>query len=430
MVPPLKTPLASWAGWLALLLAASLSWVPSAWSQSTPGEVEVVNLTLRQAMRLGRRRAPALGVARARRDSVASLRDAASSAWPLPPSLQLTGGPRVLAGNRKVRPDLSVSLWQSIPIVSRTEARERVAAATGRRADAAYGVTEAEVGLETALAWVDARIARERCSRRRRSLADATTLLELALARVEAGADDPSTAELARGAVGAADADLMLARGALTEALIRLGHLVGTRPSRLRAVGPLALDLSPPERRVKRLARKRHPRLQLSRPEVELARARADLALANAAPSVSVGPSVTREGTGDWVFLAQVAIPLPFMAPGAFAAAQSERTATIRLEEEKVMSSQVERDMRLLLHHRHHAFEQRARIEQLVVAPLRRALKLARDRYTAGKGELSPVLRARRQVLDAEDRWLRATAEVDAVEVHLAHATGTLRGDS
>jgi hypothetical protein len=62
-------------------------------------------------------------------------------------------------------------------------------------------------------------------------------------------------------------------------------------------------------------ARRNHPALVVATPQVELHLAGADLRPREARRVVSFGPSVTREGTADWLVQAQLTLPLPVVAP-------------------------------------------------------------------------------------------------------------------
>ncbi|MCA9621284.1 MAG: TolC family protein, partial [Myxococcales bacterium] len=275
----------------------------------TVPEPGTVRLSFEAALDRAGRSAPRLGPRREAMASIAPLQDAADLAITQPPTIQSYGGVRYLADGR-ARPEVQVAYWHNIPMRGVGSARSKVAAATTRQAEADLQIAQADSRLAAALAWVDARVAREIVDHRRRSLEDAESLAALARDRVEAGADDPSLGAIARAVVGSSRAELLRALGSETEAIMGLAHAIGLSPDqRIEAVGPTELRLvGPREREVLAAADRGHPSLQRTAPDVAMAEAQADLALASNAPNLSFGPSVTREGGGDWVFLAQISV--------------------------------------------------------------------------------------------------------------------------
>lgn len=385
------------------------------------------DLTLREVLRLADR-SPSLGPARAEVATAEGLAAEADVLVTSPPQVSLMVGPRYVAVEGTTRPEVAIALSQSIPLRSQRDARGRVAATALRLGEAGLEMSAAFARLDAALAWVDARVARSLVELRKRSLADAEQLAALGRARIEAGATSPLEGALAQTVVGRARAELLRARGMEHEASTRLRYAVGLGPDvEARATGPLALslvrDAGP---RLAQVAALKHPRLALAGPTAELARAQAELALASAAPSVTFGPSVTREGTGDWLVVAQVSVPLPIVEPGAFAAAQARRRAAVVEAQHERAQAEVTRDVELARHHRDHAGRERRLLEAEALAPAREAMRITQAQYDAGVVELAEVLAVRREHLAAESRWLDATAELLRAEVRLAFATGQL----
>ena len=195
----------------------------------------------------------------------------------------------------------------------------------------------------------------------------------------------------------------------------------------MSATGALESSLAPhTEAAAVAAARRHHPALVSAAPQVEMHLAEADLARATAAPVISLGPSVTREGTADWLVQAQVTLPIPIVTPGAFAAAQSRRQSARAGAERDRLRLEVERDVRMLVFERDNAKQEREILRQGAVVPAREALRIARERFAAGASDLVGVLNARRALMAAEIGWLEASARALRADALLARATGTL----
>src|SRR5690606_11441074 len=133
---------------------------------------------------------------------------------------------------------------------------------------------------EAALAWIDARIAREVVQMRKRSLADATNLYRIVRDRVEFGGGDPTEEATAKAVVGTARAELLRARGMLAQAQAQLRYTTGLGADRpVIATGALESSLAPhTEAAAVAAARRHHPALVSAAPQVEMHLAEADLA--------------------------------------------------------------------------------------------------------------------------------------------------------
>ena len=144
------------------------------------------------------------------------------------------------------------------------------------------------------------------------------------------------------------------------------------------------------------------------------------------APSIGIGASYLREGTGDQIVTGIVSVPLPIVSPGAFEAARQrayEDTATAMVARAR---AEVARDVRLALHDREHWREVRDALRSQALQPMREALRLARVQYDVGTHDVSFVLLARQRLVATEEQLARVAAEVQRADIRLGRATGRL----
>ncbi|MEB2324051.1 MAG: TolC family protein, partial [Sorangiineae bacterium] len=305
-------------------------------------------------------------------------------------------------------------------------ARRDLARALGREAHAGLAVAERDVAARAALAWIDARLAREIVHIRDESLKDAASLVQLAAARVGAGSASPGEEALARAVLGSARAEALDAEGRRVVADAALRYVTGLAPAQpLELAGPL--DTRDPPLDARRLL----SRAGAVHPDVELARATAtrelrtsDVARAGGKPYLSVGPVVTREGTGDWLVQGRIAVPLPLVNPAALEASRARSEAGVAEADARRLEARLGGEIQMALHEREHARELREALLSGAITPAREALRVSERQYEAGSGELSTVLGARRALLDAEERWAEAAADVRRADVKLARALG------
>src|SRR5690606_34774203 len=132
-----------------------------------------------------RKAGPRLGPARAGVSTLPWMEREADTVVALPPRVELRAGPRYIAAEDRLRPEVGVTLLQDFPLADLDGARQRMVAAASAAAEAELGAAVGDALGEAALAWIDARIAREVALMRKRSLADATSLARIVRDRVE-----------------------------------------------------------------------------------------------------------------------------------------------------------------------------------------------------------------------------------------------------
>ena len=168
----------------------------------------------------------------------------------------------------------------------------------------------------------------------------------------------------------------------------------------------------------------------------ELARIRAEAdALAHAAelgksagkPHIEIGPSVTHEGTGDWIFFGNVSVPLPGVDP--FAADNAVRRTEAEMARARVAVAErgALKEVEIALHEREHALELRESLRHGTIEPSTQAVREYQLQYEAGRIDLTTLLAARRELLNAEERWAVAAADVQRAEVRLMRWSDTIQ---
>jgi outer membrane protein TolC len=134
---------------------------------------------------------------------------------------------------------------------------------------------------------------------------------------------------------------------------------------------------------------------------------------------LSFGPGVVREGTGDWIVLGRLSVPLPTVNPAAFEAARARAESWVARAQVAEMSAVTDGRIVLAVEDREHTRQLRARLRDNVVAHAREALSQALARYQAGSEDIGIVLQARREALLGEEEWAEAAAEVRRADIRL-----------
>jgi cobalt-zinc-cadmium efflux system outer membrane protein len=380
------------------------------------------------ALRMGAAHGPGVALADAPRGAAVEARGVSRS-LPRPPVITLAGGYR--AGALTPGVELGVTVSQDVALRRLGRERARTADATTRVIDADVTRARLDAASRAALAWADALEAKELLRLRSEALAQAKAILETTRARVEGGVGQPYELALARGEVGSAEAGLLDAEGMQVEALAELRFALGLGPTApvtvagdLYATDEQAID----EGLAVRAAESSHPALRLANARAALADQEVRLTTAVLGPTLSVGGTYVREGTGDHVVTAFVGVPIPFFDAAAFDAARQRgayRTAEAQVERVRAETS---RDVRVALHDHEHWRELRDALSAKALAPMKEAVRLARVHYEVGTAEISLVLLARQRLLLTEEQLARVAAQVQRADIHLGHASGSLLG--
>lgn len=410
---------------------------PQLWSQdnvspSTPAASEhrhsddprALRVTREYAIQRAARHGPELGPARASLRGAAEVQRRSRSLLTTPPRLELALGPR-FGTDRGL--DASVGVWQDFPLSGVGAARRRVANARRLAADLAIEDAQTSAALSSGLAWVEARLARELVQLNSRRLAEAEQLERLTRTRHEAGDATAGAVASARALVGAARASVVDAEGQKFAAEAGLAYALGLAAERrTEAVGSLDRDAPGSSEAAALAAVRRHPRLRRLSADAQTLSELSEKTRAEGVPGLGVGPSVTREATGDWIVLGRVSVPLPVVNSHTFEVAEQRRTALVARAQVRREEARLRSRARVLFHELGHARSVRDALKRDALAPARLALKEALLRYQTGKTELSEVLTARRALMEVEERRLLAAADAQVAELRLRAATGSI----
>jgi len=380
----------------------------------------------REALLLGAKRGPGVALAAAPRDAVAMLGKRAS-ALVRPPVLTLGGGYR--AGALTPGVELSVSLAQEVPLAGVGGARSGLAKSFAQSVDTDAKRAQLEGASRAAMAWIDALFAQELLRLREEGQGQADAILKTTVSRVEVGVAPPHELALARGEAAAALASVFDAEGMLVEALAELRFSIGAPAT--DAVAATGALYSSDERVVDedsavRAAQTQNPTLQLAVARAEQADREAQLTAAMLGPSLSLGATYVREGTGDKVLLGFVGFPIPIFDAGGFETARQRATQKTAESQVELTRAEAARDIRLALHDRHHWREVRDALQNGALAAFSEAFRLAQTQYDVGTAEIGTVILARQRLLGVQEQLAEVAARVQRADIALARATGSL----
>jgi cobalt-zinc-cadmium efflux system outer membrane protein len=377
---------------------------------------------LAHALALAERGAPELLTAEAQRSGLSDLRDAAHRGLHRPPRLEIAMGPRRQPGGGSLGMDASVGVFQEFSLGRYGSHLSAYVEAANERANQNIDRVRRDARVRAHLAWLDALQARELIRLRQSALAEAREIQRVAEARLAAGRTSPGEAALARALVGSAEAAVLAAQGDMTQADATLRHVCGIELHRpLLVVGPLE---PPPslidEEAVRHTVLRSAPDLRTARAHAVALEKSAQLGRAQSKPHLELGPSVTREGTGDWVFMGHLRMPLPGIDPAAADNAERSLAAHVAHSEVRVLEQAVLRDTELILHEREHALKTKNTLQAGTIEPAQLAAREAQLQYEAGRLDLVSVITTRRELYDALERWTVATVDVQRADAQLS----------
>jgi hypothetical protein len=272
----------------------------------SPAEAGTLTIDLPMAIRLAEMHAPELLGPEAERLGVSGFRAAADRSLHRPPRLEVSMGPRHVPGVGRLGMDATLGMFQEF--------------STGRYgAELDRYAVRRDARVRASLAWLDALEARELLSIRQRAVAGAKEILRIAEARLAAGRSSPGEAALAQSLVGTAEAAVLSAEGTITTADATLRHVCGVElHRRMHIAGELELPAADiDEDSLRNRVRDVAPDLVAARALAASVEQAAKLGRAYSRPYLELGPTVTREGTGEWVVLGHVRMPLPGVDPAA-----------------------------------------------------------------------------------------------------------------
>ena len=378
-------------------------------------------LHLDDALQLAERRAPELAAAEAEIQGVEGFRTAADRTLHRPPRAEFAAGPRRLPGGGNLGVDVSIGVFQDFSMGGYGKSLSSFADAARERAGKNRDALRRDARVRAYVAWLDALEARELLKLRKEARDEILEVLRVAEVRVAAGRSSPGEAALARALVGSAEANILSAMGSITQADATLRHVCG-----IDLHQPLEVDgtLDAPPLNIDEAVVRAHVR-QVS-PDIRAARAQAvaleraaDLGRAGSKPHLEVGPSVSREGSGDWIFLGHLRMPLPGVDPAAADNAERQLFAHVAYANVGIVEQAVLRDVEIALHEREHALRTRDLLKAGSIEPARLAVREAQLQYEAGRTDLVSVITARRELYDVLERWTRAAVDVQRSDARL-----------
>ena len=418
-----------------LFVVALTTPLPAAAEAATPDSVparpnqEPTNqavIDLQTAMALAERRAPELQVPLAEQKGVPILRSAADRSIHRAPRAVLSMGPRRLSGGAQLGWDVTAGIFQEFSLGGYGRHLDAYASAVERRASANLASTQRDARVRAGLAWVDARLARETLSLRREALNGAKETVRVAELRTQVGKSSPAEAALARALMGSVEASVLAALGDITVADAELRYWCGLDLHQpLELPGPLdTVAKSIDEDNIRRHVLAQAPELTRMRAEADAFDHAANLGRAASKPHIEIGPSVTHEGTGDWIFFGNVSVPLPGVDP--FAAENAHRRMEAAMARARVVVAEQSalKEVEIALHEREHALTLRESLRLGTIEPSGQAVREYQLQYEVGRIELVTLLSARRELLNAQERWALAAADVRRAEVRLMRFTG------
>lgn len=404
------------------LLVVGLWLVPAA--AAADGEV----FDLKRAIERGDERGPGVFVAAAPR---AMLEDATSRANPalsIPLRLQAFGGGRMFPTTAPPGVEIQVQAIQELPLRAVGSAREEVGHAELRSVDADVSRAKLDAAARAGIAWVNAREADAIVTLHRAGQREASTIAKTAKAHVDAGTGAPHELAIADAESAIADADLLHEEGVLTEALFELRLATGVPPSEpvgtdgdLFAVDETPIDAADLRNR----ARLEHPMSRWADARVAVARGDAKLAWAAHAPVLGLGVLYGHEGTNEQIFAGVVVLPVPWSNAGAFESRRAASVADAAEAHAQLVRNERAMAVEVTIHEHEHTRAERAAVMKALPF-LREATRIVRAQYETGSAEIGSLVMARRRLLDGEERYVHATADVRRADLRLGHAAGTL----
>jgi outer membrane protein, heavy metal efflux system len=372
-------------------------------------------------MAMAERNSPELREPAAERLSVEVYKSAANRLVHRPPRATLSFGPRRLAGGAQMGWDATVGLFQEVSLGGYGRHLEGYAQAIDQRAQSNFAAFQREAKVRAGLYWIDARVAREILAIRKGALEGAEATLRVAESRSAVGKSSPAEAALARALLGSVEASVLSALGDITVADAQLRYVCGIALHEpIEIEGDIQHDAHPiNEDEVRRRVLVEAPELQALRAHALVLERGAGLGKSQGKPHIEIGPTVTHEGTGDWIVLGNLSVPLPGVDPYAAENAQRMSEATVAKARSAVAEQVTLRDVEIALHEREHALSLRESLLKGTVQPSQAAVREYQIQYEVGRIDLTTLLAARRELLSARERWAMAAADVLRAEVRL-----------
>ena len=335
-------------------------------------------------------------------------------------------GPPAFTFNRDEMTMARVGIEQAFPNPAKRRAQRWRAQADIGVAEAGLAVEAQNVGLETALAWVDLYYAKRRLAQLQRLDESLGDLQATVSARLTSGSARPSQAlepEQLRAAVNDRRSELT---AEVAKARARLARLTGDPDADVSGKPPV-LEVDGPALRAGLASL---PRLRALDAETRAADADAALARADKRPDWRVGTSYGRRDPayGDMVSVT-VSIDLPFFSGRRqnplIAARESEASRARLMREAGKRELLAALDGDLADHTMHHQRLMNAR--QTLVPLAKRRAELDMASYAAGKLDLGSALLSTLALAEAEVDGLSRQADVARDVIRINYTYGEMR---
>lgn len=347
------------------------------------------------------------------------------------PIATLTGGARVApAGEQGFEGGVAVT--QSVSAEGAARLRRDALGAEARWMGAESDAEALTRCLAAASAWLALRDAEEQRELTTRALDNERAFLALVARLATAG--ERTAADLAVATTGVEEASLRgrLAEGAVVDARARVAAEVGTPERGAVVVTEGATpEVAVPSAREQEVLLAGAAMLPAVRARTLLAHAESMRALEERAlrgTRLTLGVEVRRDALRATVVQASLAVPLPFFAVGDREYAARQATS-LRLEGEAADEQARARvALALAAHEVEHAGEVYEALRGSVVPASARAVALRERLLVGGEGTVLEVIDARRTLLDAASRLVRATRDRAWARIRLVSLLRALRG--
>lgn len=408
------------APWCLLLFARSTFAHDDHTTHPAHEASDTVLLNLAQAITLGAESGPDVVKSKATHASARALGAVAAPLFTQLPYVQTQIGPRLSRG--VTSPEVIVSLNQPFTLGDTSGVQKRVARATAKWVHATTRSAQLWDAHRAADAWITLALADQVLQLRRESIEEATSLVELAKARVASGEAQPVEVALAESELSDAQSLVIDAEGLHYGAELDLAHAIGKPGTHVDA----SESLTAPSQMTSERPGVVHPDVTTAESRAELALEQVGYAKLQEAPTLAIGVQYQREGTGDQILTAVATVPLPVAQPWAFQQTQERLTADAARADVAQARATTDKALTNARHELHHTRTLYAHLVMTALPPLREAHRLALLRYQHGETDFAAVSVIRQRLLRTEERVAEVLASAQRADVEWRALTGAL----
>ncbi len=383
-------------------------------------------VTLEEALRLASERSPELK-ARAAEVDEARARVVTAGTPAFNPELGISAGHRDSPDGSST--DRSIELSQELELGGKRRHRRAVSEAELAAAEARYQRSSQVLAARISMAFTDALRTRELLRIEETDVELATTSLEVAHKRVDAGAGTDIELNLAVATQARAERRRQQALAGQEAARFVLAEAIGLAPSEaptpagdLTAPAPSDVDLDA----LLALARARRADLEALRRELTAAEERVRLARAEGAPNLRVGVFHDTEGPSDEITGVSLSVGIPLFNRNRGGILEARAGGERARYEASALERSIEREVAESWSSLRAAQAALGPLEQGVVGSFDENLRLLRRSFEAGKIGVSELLLFRREFLDGQRESVEARADARRARILVDFAAGTL----